>query len=646
MPSGVSNETLEGVNFLHAELHPAKGRILPQDMPPSPPDSQKSTNPWAEAESTKQQPAWSSLASTVAPTKFSLGERKNCVGRVCVSLPEGVVTEVVVFNDHDQHLANLAIGSSFLKQLHGKSVQTFLLHAFCGEPSRQMFARIECCGSVRPYELFCHFVKREKWTSAGTAIIEVVALSSAFGPSTGIVPTSVKFTTRHNTSGAIVFIDATSIPVLGHFPSELTGKSLFSIVHTEDTNLVKQFHHSLLHNRGKVVVTDCLRLVAYNGSIVCVRSEWAAFMNPWSRQLEMIVGRHLLLSQTPIGDADVFAEPFHGRPLAIPTEDIAEHDRYIRTLLKQTIPRKDRSGMTSKRAEPHLMDAYNPLEAARLDRLVGTFMGNSNPVSQQTVTNTSNLPFYETPLDASPSTVSASLPLTYNQINCLENVHRLLKSQKTVFEEELSPVNAGNSINSASESTSDGDETNNPLPLVPTLPLTRDILQQHTQKWEKEYKDAWKKRLNLKRSYPYPNEFTPISSDSKTRRPQKPANVKFVNDRTSEPISNYQTNYFGTMSLQSPLAPTELFYHSLTYSTANQSQYCSVIQNGSFHSQHSQLVNSLPAMASLRPKQSGVLQLSLNESALAHRPQPVSQPCDRAEDVAASSSKAAFGQEA
>uniref|UniRef100_A0A1I8ALP0 PAS domain-containing protein n=1 Tax=Steinernema glaseri TaxID=37863 RepID=A0A1I8ALP0_9BILA len=636
MPSRVSNDNLEGVNFLHTGLHSAKERILPQDMPPSPPDSQKSTNPWAEADSTKHQPTWSNSSNTVVPTKFSLGERKNCVAKVCVSLPEGTVTEVTIFSNEDQHLANLAIGSSFLKQLHGKSVQTFLLHAFCGEPFRQMFARIECGGFVRPYELFCQFVKREKWTSTGIAIIEVVALRSAFGPSIGLLPSSIKFTTRHNTSGAIVFIDATSIPVLGHFPSELTGKSLFSVVHAEDANLVKQFHHALLHNGGKVVLTECLRLIAYNGSIVCIRSEWAAFMNPWSRQLEMIVGRHLLLSQTPIGDADVFAEPFHGRPLAIPTEDIAEHDRYIRTLLKQTIPRKERSGTAVRHVNPNAIDPYHSLEQVHFDRLVGTL--NTRSEAQQTAMNPNDAALYDPTLDASSSPVSASLPLTYNQINCLENVHRLLKSQKAALD-EASRVDGDQSSHESPSNV----ERAAPAPPVSTVPLTRDILQQHTQKWEQEYKDAWKKRLNLKRSYPYPNEIPSVSSESKIHRPEKLPKVRVASDPTSEYISNYQAQYLTAMNanVQSPLTSPDLFYHSLNYSTANQTPYCSVIQNGSFHSQHSQLAKSLPVAGPLRPKESGALQMSL-----AHCLQPSAQSCERTEDVPEASASVALVQEA
>lgn len=51
-----------------------------------------------------------------------------------------------------------------------------------------------------------------------------------------------------------------------------------------------------------------MRWIAANGSIVNTESEWYAQWNPWAKKLEKIVGRHTI-SEQPIGDANVFAEP-------------------------------------------------------------------------------------------------------------------------------------------------------------------------------------------------------------------------------------------------------------------------------------------------------------------------------------------------
>ncbi|TMS35459.1 hypothetical protein L596_002858 [Steinernema carpocapsae] len=621
MQSRVPDASLKRAD-LSAEEYSASRRILPQDMPPSPPDSQKSTtSPWTETEAPVQSPSWSQTVATTQ-MKPAMGERKNCVGQIHVSLPEGIVTEVVVCSEEDRHLANLVNGSSFLKQLHGISVQTFLMHAFCGDPTRQMFARLNCGGTVRAYEFLCRFVKRERWSSIGAAIIDVLPVRSSFGPC-GITPTSIEFTTRHNSSGGIVYVDAKITSILGRFPSELTGKSLFSIIHNDDVDKIRSCHHSLLQIRGKVVLTECLRLIAHNGSVVCVRSQWVAFMNPWNRQLEMIVGQHLLLSQTPIGDADVLAEPYHGRPLAVPTEQIAEHDRYLRNLLRQPVPRKDRSNAKRQYPFPMFSNFSSPVPdpsnfGTGMEKLVGPLVVHANP-SNTSVNALPNLNDSGTDEAVQDTASGAPLPLTYNQINCLENVHRLLKSQSAASTEETpnavdSPASPG--------ASADSQELGDPEPAVSTVPLTRDVLQRHTQKWEQEYKNVWKNRLNLKRLYPYSVDENPGSSPECSAKRRERS--QFQVDHSLDYLKNYQAQYMSSVSfsarphpahapaafqvnMQSAFNPANVLLHSLNFSSAAAQPFYSVIQNGSFHSQHSQLVNSLP-VATLQSSSTAVVQ--------------------------------------
>jgi len=66
--------------------------------------------------------------------------------------------------------------------------------------------------------------------------------------------------------------------------------------------------------------------------------------------------------------------------------------------------------------------------------------------------------------------------LSYNQINCLENVHRLLRSQSG---------DSGAAAHAARSSPAD-----------PYSRPTRELLQQHDRKWEEDCKDTWKRRLS------------------------------------------------------------------------------------------------------------------------------------------------------
>ncbi|VDL74904.1 unnamed protein product [Nippostrongylus brasiliensis] len=123
---------------------------------------------------------------------------------------------------------------------------------------------------------------------------------------------------------------------------------------------------------------------------------------------------------------------------------------------------------------------------AYIDRLVETLVMNStgNQQQQQHHQPQQPHPAHHAQLQCSTAMPSvavkeelAELPLSYNQINCLENVHRLLKSQSrpdtpTKCEQEESA-----SVRTAS------------------VPLTREVLQAHTRRWEEQYRDTWHRRL-------------------------------------------------------------------------------------------------------------------------------------------------------
>ncbi|CAD6196660.1 unnamed protein product [Caenorhabditis auriculariae] len=139
-----------------------------------------------------------------------------------------------------------------------------------------------------------------------------------------------------------------------------------------------------------------------------------------------------------------------------------------------------------------------------IDKLVETLVVNSTPAVKATQAT-------------APTTKDGDLPLSYTQINALENVCRLLKSQSR----PESPM-----------SKFDDDRK----PTTPSLPLTRELLIQHTKRWEEECKDTWNRRLKR------------LSDDLPCSPP---------------PVKQHRPNVCATPPLHWTLAQKQEFYRSL-----------------------------------------------------------------------------------
>lgn len=86
-----------------------------------------------------------------------------------------------------------------------------------------------------------------------------------------------------------------AVPFLCHFPSEKTGASLHSIVHKEDVIRLHDVHRELRAGK-RVVRCAALRFVAHDGRVWNMDSEFAAFINPWSNSVEMVVAKHRVVA--------------------------------------------------------------------------------------------------------------------------------------------------------------------------------------------------------------------------------------------------------------------------------------------------------------------------------------------------------------
>uniref|UniRef100_A0A915PDE9 Uncharacterized protein n=1 Tax=Meloidogyne floridensis TaxID=298350 RepID=A0A915PDE9_9BILA len=294
---------------------------------------------------------------------------RQYLGALFISLPDGIILEFQQNNNIFSSSSNsseeenqsefcLKIGDSLFNYLNGKGAQTMLLNAFCGHSRRRMYARIKWGDALRACELLCEFFNDSKTSSRRLANIQLFCVQNI----------DIKQQQQH------LFI--------------------------KNKNLVfTTRHNSFLHSLGgtQIVKSSGLRLLTYSGNSLVIDSEWAAFVNPWTKHIEMPVNNN---------------NKEQSELLTPPT-------------LSSLIIQQDNQ--------------------------------------QQINTN-----------------------LSYNQINCLENVHRLLKSQKSnsrvETEEDIKSIKSNQKTTEITYSSSNI--------------LTKELLQKHNQRWEEECRDNWNKKLS------------------------------------------------------------------------------------------------------------------------------------------------------
>uniref|UniRef100_A0A0K0DF91 PAS domain-containing protein n=1 Tax=Angiostrongylus cantonensis TaxID=6313 RepID=A0A0K0DF91_ANGCA len=176
-------------------------------------------------------------------------------------------------------------------------------------------------------ELLCEFESKR-------ARITALSLRAAYGPSAPFH--SLIFTTKHAASCALTHIDYTSIPYLGHLPTDLIGRSILAFVYAPDVHIIRQAHIDLHNSRGRVVRSVApLRFVAHNGALLRTDTEWSAYVNPWTRKIDMVVARHRILD-APIGDANVLDSPVKDQSLhVLPSAMAKTFEDELRTLMNK-----------------------------------------------------------------------------------------------------------------------------------------------------------------------------------------------------------------------------------------------------------------------------------------------------------------------
>uniref|UniRef100_H9G9I8 Period circadian regulator 1 n=1 Tax=Anolis carolinensis TaxID=28377 RepID=H9G9I8_ANOCA len=265
-----------------------------------------------------------------------------------------------------------------------------------------------------------------------------------------IPPDKRIFTTRHTPSCLFQDVDERAAPLLGYLPQDLIGTPVLFYVHPEDRPLMLAIHKKILQYGGQPFDHSPIRFCARNGEYVTIDTSWSSFVNPWSRKVSFIMGRHKVRTG-PLNE-DVFTAP--KVPKAKPMEtDIQELSEQIHRSLLQPVHSNGSTGLCSIGSnashEQFLSiasssdsngipneeaQAIRPMTFQEICKDVHMVKNQGQQVFIESQVKPHSQPM-ETPrdLERRPATSEESVRkessnYSYQQINCLDGIIRYLES--------------------------------------------------------------------------------------------------------------------------------------------------------------------------------------------------------------------------
>ncbi|XP_048041574.1 period circadian protein homolog 1b isoform X1 [Megalobrama amblycephala] len=159
-----------------------------------------------------------------------------------------------------------------------------------------------------------------------------------------IPPDKRIFTTSHTPSCLFQEVDERAVPLLGYLPQDLVGTPVLLYIHPDDRPIMVAIHKKILQFAGQPFEHSPLRMCARNGEYLTIDTSWSSFINPWSRKVAFIVGRHKVRT-SPLNE-DVFTPP-RGLEERTLSPDIPQLSEQIHRLLVQPVHNGSSQGYSS-----------------------------------------------------------------------------------------------------------------------------------------------------------------------------------------------------------------------------------------------------------------------------------------------------------
>ncbi|XP_070849392.1 period circadian protein homolog 3 isoform X1 [Chaetodon trifascialis] len=153
------------------------------------------------------------------------------------------------------------------------------------------------------------------------------------------------FTTTHSPGCVFLEVDDRAVPLLGYLPQDLIGTSLLTCIHPDDRPLMLSMHRKVLKYAGQSPFEHSpVRLRCQNGDHITLDTSWSSFINPWSRKVAFIIGRHKVRT-SPLNE-DVFAARTND-DVPVTHEEIKDLQGKIYKLFLQPVHNNGSSGYGS-----------------------------------------------------------------------------------------------------------------------------------------------------------------------------------------------------------------------------------------------------------------------------------------------------------
>nr|DBA25912.1 TPA: hypothetical protein GDO54_010239 [Pyxicephalus adspersus] len=225
--------------------------------------------------------------------------------------------------------------------LDGLEEKSFYCRIGCGRESRQEV-------SYHPFRLTPYLIRIQAEADGGTTeqlCCVLFAERVHSGYEAPRIPADKRiFTTTHTPSCLFQDVDERAVPLLGYLPQDLIGSPIFLHLHPSDRPLMLAVHKKILQYGGQPFDFSPIRFCARNGEYITIDTSWSSFINPWSRKVSFIIGRHKV-RMGPVNE-DIFTAPPRLEDNSLQPE-VQELTEQIHQLLMQPVHNSGSSGYGS-----------------------------------------------------------------------------------------------------------------------------------------------------------------------------------------------------------------------------------------------------------------------------------------------------------